>query len=267
MERIEKEIEKYTLLNNQKLSDFFDGPKPDFENILDDFKNLLSKSSCAINLMNLKVNDLRIIHQKVNLDDLVLFFINSFKIISNNDYYWDWYIYGNREHDIRNVANDLNLKWHPYFKYKTSIDYGLYFILISFYTINRYYTKKKLQPPITDPFWIMFIISLITPLIGFGGDIRKIISMFSDICKKYDSDIKFEYVCDKRTEDVDYTCGRYLAYDELTKTIEIRQTVSTYDDNVLFSNVEQLKKIIILQHNLQLIVIMIMIIKKWILKK
>jgi hypothetical protein len=218
-------------------------PTPEFETLLDEFNSLVSKSSCTINLIHLYDKELRKIHQRADYDFLANYIKSKFDIISNNENYWNWYFdnYG-RIRDRILIANSLRIKPTDFSGYKTTPEYGVYFILISFYCIKKYYMKNNLQQPITDPFWIMFIISIVNLLTVSGHVIRKVISIFADICKKYGSDIHFEYVCDKRGKDIEYTCGRYLVYNKSTKSIEIMQTTSYADDNVLFGNVEELKK-------------------------
>ena len=217
-------------------------------NIMIDNLNRL-KSSCAINLFKKyligpdRLEKKHISGISYNLIDdsrdastsrLHLYIV---KLFSEMGDYWEWYIHKKQE-NIRVIADLLHIKPNLFSGFKTTPEFALYFILECF---NFFYSIDNIEGFFKTPTYTMVILSIIMPFILETSIIREIINMFADIHKNF-SDIKFEYVCDKRGEDIEYTCGRYCVYNDNTKTIEIMQTISESDMEVLDVDVKELKE-------------------------
>lgn len=217
--------------------------KGDFDLIKNSFDYQNSMSSCAINLINSKIAGIRTVHERIKSDSYTFLMLNHIAranfTINDSESFWDWYI-EKRVKDIYEIAKLLGINPNSSRGYKTIPEYALYFVLLFFYFISD--ISSGIQRPSTKPYLIMYLISIINPLILDTFIIREIINMLADINKKYKSGIKFEYVCDKRGQDIDYTCGRYMVFNELTNTIEIMQTVSSSNMNVLDVDVNELKE-------------------------
>ena len=191
-------------------------------------------SDCANKLIEKYMDRLIKINNLISKQNVVHMYMFLDKFLNENDlslsYYWTWY-FSKRENDIKFIADKLGIIPNSMVGYKTTPEFALYFILILL-------LNDLAEILLRYPTYIMFVLSMISPLILETSNLREIINMFADICKN----INFEYVCDKRGEDIEYTCGRYIVYNEQNNTIEIMQTTSMSNDTVLNVDVKELKE-------------------------
>lgn len=77
-----------------------------------------------------------------------------------------------------------------------------------------------------SPYYMLITLSIISPFLYKTTHLRLIINMFDSISKIYSADYNFMYVCSNYNtidnnmiddDNLKYTCGRFLLYDENLK--------------------------------------------------